>query len=785
MQKSSRMMRQILFALIALGTIAGVVGAYRRLTIEARNKNVEIGLEYDEAARLAQVSQQPLGVVLAQFKNQGVTSLILNEDLLASLEQSGQAQATRASQADGSYITYVRLDSSATLRRVRDALDARGIAAAEFAVGSRTDSGSTVFVAPDVLALPPAGSTPGARPAPAADANNNPTNNTNIKDILLGSQAFAVKYEYVNLRSLGLGLPPDNVKRIRAAHFGLVGRIGNFAGVTPTSARAVLERLRATGAKMVIFNGDEVLGYRGQEKAVAAMLRDTSEVVESKNNGSAPDPKTASANGSENAETGAEPDILPTGLVLGEVELSKQKGDEKLGATLNGDYIRVHAIQSAEIGQLEPEEVIDRFVRAARERNIRFCYVRLLTTAGGGAPDDTPLSKNVEYIGKIAHGIAHGGVLSGGGYHLALAARFGEAGGHRSLQILCLLLGLGAAAGSVWALRELCPLPLSWQRLALIVLSVVCIGLAVFGHETGRRLVALLAGIAFPTVACLRAYPRRETAEEGYAAVPSPRACLLNAVRAILIASGITFIGIAHVVGLLSTRPFMLRANQFLGIKAQHAVPILVVAFVALIGGVSVGGESWTRFKQRVHTHLAALYAEPARFGILLIGLVALAAFMLIVARTGNDSGVGASGTEMKMRAVLDRLFPVRPRTKEFLVGHPAFILALAWAGRGRWRLAIPAFVAGSIGQVSLLNTFCHIHTPLIVSLWHGGLGLLLGVPLGAALFLIGEKVLPPVAQEGERERGREGEQKPRNGFLTFADSKQEVTGAHSGETSH
>ncbi len=752
MHKGSRTLWRLLLILISLGTLAGLVAVLKRANVEARNKNVEIGLEYDEVARLAQVSQRPLGEVLAQFKNQGVSSLIFNEDLLAGLEQSGQAQAARVTQSDGAYITYVRLDSPLSLARVRDALNVRGIPLQAFTIGSKLNTGGTVFVAPDASA-------PSAPSVAPADTNGLPPAPT--VSVPAGSQALAVAYEYTNLRSLGLGLPPEGVKRARSARFGIVGRVGNFAGVTPARARLVLERLRATGAKMVIFSGDEALGYRGQEKAVAAMLRDTAEIVQNKpadTPPAMPKPLNAGQETSTDAPASSEADILPTGLVLGEVELSKQKGDEKLAGALRGDYIRVHAIQSAELGQLDPEEVIDRFVRAARERNIRFCYVRLLTAAGSGAPDDTPLQANVDYIGKIARGIAHGGTLTGGGYQLGFAARFGQTGSPLSMKVLFVLLALGAAAGTVWAARELGPLPLPW-RICLLALCVICVGLVVGAGETGQRLVALLAGIAFPTVACLRAYPR---VENGQPLSSDKRACLQKAVRALLMASAITLVGIIHVAGLLATRPFMLRANQFLGIKAQHAVPILLVAFLALVGGIAAEGENWTRFKARIRANLGVLYDEPARFGTLLLVLVALAAFLIIVARTGNDSGVGASGVEMKLRGLLDRVFPVRPRTKELLVGHPAFVLALAWWWRGRRRLAIPAFVIGCIGQVSLLNTFCHIHTPLIVSIWHGALGLVLGALLGVAAFLLGEQLLPPPNLEGAKRR--RGEEAKRNG---------------------
>jgi hypothetical protein len=40
------------------------------------------------------------------------------------------------------------------------------------------------------------------------------------------------------------------------------------------------------------------------------------------------------------------------------------------------------------------------------------------------------------------------------------------------------------------------------------------------------------------------------------------------------------------------------------------------------------------------------------------------------------------------------------------------------------------------VGQVSILNTFCHIHTPLLISFWRNVLGLVLGAGVGAVAFL-------------------------------------------------
>jgi hypothetical protein len=82
--------------------------------------------------------------------------------------------------------------------------------------------------------------------------------------------------------------------------------------------------------------------------------------------------------------------------------------------------------------------------------------------------------------------------------------------------------------------------------------------------------------------------------------------------------------------------------------------------------------------------------------------------------------GIGVSGLEMTIRGLLDRLLPARPRFQEFLIGHPALILSL-YCGSWSACLGISAAAVGAIGQVSLLNTFCHLHTPLAASLWRAG----------------------------------------------------------------
>jgi hypothetical protein len=87
----------------------------------------------------------------------------------------------------------------------------------------------------------------------------------------------------------------------------------------------------------------------------------------------------------------------------------------------------------------------------------------------------------------------------------------------------------------------------------------------------------------------------------------------------------------------------------------------------------------------------------------------------------------------------------VRPRSKEFLFGYPLLItgLCLYYSGRRRWYLLFGC--AGAIAQADLLNTFCHIHTPLIISIIRAALGWILGLGIGFVAYNIIQRYLPPV----------------------------------------
>ncbi|MBC7345398.1 MAG: hypothetical protein H5U03_08285, partial [Clostridia bacterium] len=127
------------------------------------------------------------------------------------------------------------------------------------------------------------------------------------------------------------------------------------------------------------------------------------------------------------------------------------------------------------------------------------------------------------------------------------------------------------------------------------------------------------------------------------------------------------------------------------------------------------------------------LWAGPLSVRSVVIVTVLAAIGYVCLARTGNVTA-GVSGIELQMRQVLDAVLGVRPRTKEFLIGHPFMLLTLYLGYRYRY---LPLLLLGSIGQVSLMNTFAHIHTPLTISLARTFNGLWLGILVGLVLIAL------------------------------------------------
>lgn len=271
------------------------------------------------------------------------------------------------------------------------------------------------------------------------------------------------------------------------------------------------------------------------------------------------------------------------------------------------------------------------------------------------------------------------------------------------------LIGLGTLAVFLLLMSEL-----KLQVLGIIVTGIVAvaysIGLIAYEGLT-LQCMALFTTIVFPTYGIVNEV--RETN------VPSYKTACIGFFKV----TGITFVGCMFVVGLLSRANYALGIDGFRGVKVAHLMPLLIV-----------GGVFLYSYRKTIKEEIKQLLDTKCRFLpiLLIVVLVGIGGiFFIYITRTGNGE---ISAFEKWIRQTLDMLLGVRPRTKEFLIGHPLLIGLLYF---GYKNMYWPVLILATIGQISLMNTYAHIHTPLVVSLIRSAYGIGIGIVIGIILIQV------------------------------------------------
>jgi hypothetical protein len=248
-------------------------------------------------------------------------------------------------------------------------------------------------------------------------------------------------------------------------------------------------------------------------------------------------------------------------------------------------------------------------------------------------------------------------------------------------------------------------------------------GAVVSHHDMlARSIIALAGALLFATAAFLALVP-------AFNEQPSVKTGdqLLRSLGWTVVATVVALLGALVVVGLMSSPLAMEEIERFRGVKAVLAAPPLIALVLYLFDRRYGSGVERPR----------DVFLSPVLTYQLLVGIVLVAAGVLLVMRSGNDSDVSPSQIELTLRHVLTHVLSVRPRFKEFLIGFPCIMLipALVTAHRRAigWLLALGAGVG--IGDV--IDTFSHLHTPLTVSVLRVFNGLWVGALIGIVVILI------------------------------------------------
>jgi len=388
-------------------------------------------------------------------------------------------------------------------------------------------------------------------------------------------------------------------------------------------------------------------------------------------------------------------------MIFGYIEFSEQLGDKRLANLMGEKTIRIHSIPNDEMEIMSNSQALARFMRAVNERSVRLLYIHPIPRPAYGS---NLIETNLEYISRI------GASLKRAGYTL------GDSKTSHRLRvgfIASLFIILGITAASLLLLSRFITVP-DWFVYITILGSVPLAFIFFYAGKLLilRKLAAFAGAVVFPSLAIIIPFASAKLDEASKS--------LWSRLARIPIAFGIAGSGALLIVGLLSDTLFKVGAEQFSGVKLALILPMAIVAaYFFLEGSFDKTARKLARF----------LKSQLSVGHLLLLGFFGF--FVLIFILRSGNFGIAVPGFERRVRDIIEMILMVRPRTKEFLLGYPAMILvALYYNKIPREWIWLPLTIA-TVAVISFVNTFCHIHSPLLLSFIRSVNGLVVGIIIG------------------------------------------------------
>lgn len=676
----SRRLRLILWLVVAAGLVAALPIGYERLQTERSAKQVEFVFNYRSVMEIAMLQTNPQDFIeeqLVRLKEAGVHSFAVYESTLSELRSSRRIRILSSSDAallsGGAY--QPNENFTYILFTSNEAKDKlQPIIEAAFA---RDDIPVRLW-------------NPGGQAGLVIEA---PPENATVRTMAHDPMTLEL------LERHGLQII------IR-----LSDRIRPYDEAEMDQKLAEFHRL---GVQRIIFDGEAVTGFA--DDAESGSLASFASLL----------------------------DKHQIGIAAIEVMRLPQKGLSKLAYLADYNVARLYSLPDRD-ATLSKTTLADRFVLAVKDRNIRMIYLNAATSR------DRSTNLVVHPIENIAGSLEgpDGAIerIQAAGYTLGPAQPFEyiHSGWQRYVKMIVL-----AGGAAMIALLISFFLPVTATAAAFAIGLVGTAGLALRSPALLEQAMALGVGIVSPTLAIvlairhIRARSARTEAELSadldVSAEPEDRRSrqrrergtergvtllrLANAFGLYGRTALISVISIPYIVALLNNVTYMLVLQQYRGVSLLHVAPIVLVAVYVIFYSADVPiFQTIARFmKMNIKVWWVAAAA--------IVGI----AGMYYLSRTGNAGQV--LPLERWFRAMLEDTFGVRPRNKEFMFAHPLLLFGLYLALK--YRKAVFLFTIGVIGQLSMIDTFAHIHTPLSISAIRIVLGLVLGAAIGL-IYIIG-----------------------------------------------
>ncbi|UQZ33867.1 hypothetical protein C2I18_10215 [Paenibacillus sp. PK3_47] len=500
-----------------------------------------------------------------------------------------------------------------------------------------------------------------------------------------GQQGMIIKTPLEDATLKPLQPDPITLEMLHDRGFTIIPRLVDSLVYNQEAVEKLLDRYAELGVKRVLFEGESVKGFTDD-----------------------PEMDSLTSFGELLKERGI-------GIAAIENIKAQQKGFSKLAYQLDYNVTRLYSLSEGD-SRLSPEVISDRFALATKDRNIRMIYLNTIPAR------DTTKAQITDTLDNLVESLSgpDGAVakIEDNGFTLGQATAFEvvDSSWQRYFKLV-------AVIGAVSMVALLVSYFIPWLTLPAWAVGLLgSAGLLLVRPALFEQALALAVAISAPTVAIILAVrkineqgPPLRGQGAGYK-VMSPKRRLTHSLVLYVKTALISLSAVPFVIALLNNITYALVLNQFRGVSLLHLAPIGLVALYVLLYR---GEFAFNKTGKLIRTPITLAW-------VIVAGVVAIIGWYYLT-RTGNSGST--LPFEKAFRTFLENTVGVRPRNKEFLLAHPLFILGAFMAYK--YRNAAFIMIIAVIGQLSMVDTFAHIHSPVMISLIRGLLGLGLGLVIG------------------------------------------------------
>ena len=680
----------VLIAVILVGLVCALWVNWNRHTIEQRNNTVEMVMEYENLRKLAALEGLPEEIVVKQFQDAGINSLMVFDTTLERLSKMGAIKT-----ATGSELRQAKIlgNDAGIFASVKDVEEN----AVYIAAGN--DASSFKEVWEDL------------RTRFGANRAKMISNNPPIIEAL-GSTHLVAEDDFKTPRGilqLPLGLSSSELRKVKDYGFNVIIRPQNFENVTEEKIDNIFKRIAKSGVEVNAYMpaGREVVGYPDKIDYMAKKL-DGRKLIMLEH--------------------------------YTQLQFAKIDGLVPLAEAINYKAARSYVIDSLEQKKITVGEGLRRWALTDEERNVRVNYIRPYLMSQNGKDI---FAMNLQYVKDIVKNVkARGFEIGEAGLFEAEQSTVanGYTGPYFPNKIAFVIIGLAIIAGAVVYLAQLVELSNSKQLLIWAVVSAIAAVVMLTGRGlVMRQALAFGAAVFFPVLSINVILDVWDKCKESSA---SALKVIFSATWQLALTVFMSLVGGMYLAAILADSRFLLEIDIYRGVKLTFIMPLVLmtVLYVKRYDMLGVAGCGLKAAIGKINELLSKpiTFKHVALFGVL--GIILL----YFVARSGHSAGVPVAAIEVKMRLFLEQLMYARPRQKEFMIGHPAFFLAVYAAYHHAPRLIQYALTCGAvIGQASLVQTFCHMRTPVFMSTVRALDGYAMGAVIGIVLVAVLAMAMP------------------------------------------